>query len=57
MSGGETCDTHTWASVGVVTDQGAVYRVWTCEQCPAWTMEPFAPDHEQPWDETWLAER
>lgn len=56
MSTDEPCETHAWASVGVVTREGSVYRVWECENCPVWTLEPFDPAHEQPWDETWLAE-
>ena len=58
MTTGEpTCESHAWASVGVVVRDGDVQRVWECEQCPAWTAERFDPAHEQPWDETWLAER
>jgi hypothetical protein len=57
MSGVELCETHVWASVGVVTRDGTVSRIWECEQCRAWTAEPFDPDHEVPWDETWLSER
>jgi hypothetical protein len=51
------CDTHAWASVGVVTREETVCTVWTCENCPVWTREPFAPEHELAWDETWLSER
>ena len=57
MSEAETCETHAWASVGVVTRERSVYRIWECENCPVWTAEPFDPDHEQPWEDTWLAER
>jgi hypothetical protein len=57
MSEARTCETHTWASVGVVIRDGTVYRVWECENCPVWTLEPFDPDHERDWDDTWLAER
>ncbi len=56
MSGEEICETHVWASVGVVTRNGAVCRIWECEQCPVWTAEPFDPDFEQNWSDTWLSE-
>ena len=54
MSEAPTCETHTWASVGVVIRDGTVYRVWECENRPVWT---FDPDYERDWDDTWLAER
>ncbi|WP_254838622.1 hypothetical protein [Natronomonas marina] len=57
MSGEEICETHVWASLGVVSRQGAVRRIWECERCPVWTAEPFDPDHELSWDDTWLSER
>ncbi len=57
MAGEPTCTTHAWASVGVVTRDDSVCRIWECEQCPVWTTEPFDPAFELPWDETWLAER
>ncbi|MDX5989640.1 MULTISPECIES: hypothetical protein [Haloferax] len=57
MSEAPTCETHAWASVGVVIRDGTVYRVWECENCPVWTLEPFDPDYERDWDDTWLAER
>lgn len=53
----DICESHTWASVGVVTRDGAVCRIWECENCPVWTVEQFDPDHERPWNDTWLAER
>jgi hypothetical protein len=57
MSDGDYCDRHTWASVGVVTRDGTVGRVWECENCPVWTTESFDPAHELAWDDTWLAGR
>lgn len=57
MSGADRCATHTWATVGVVSRDGTVSRIWECENCPAWTAEPFEPDAEFAWDDTWLAER
>jgi hypothetical protein len=57
MAGSDTCETHAWASVGVVSRNESVFRVWECEDCPVWTVEPFDPDLERPWDDTWLAER
>ncbi|MDQ2054359.1 MULTISPECIES: hypothetical protein [Halobellus] len=57
MTADETCETHAWASVGVVNREGSIGRVWKCERCPAWSVEPFDPDHETPWVDTWLAER
>jgi hypothetical protein len=57
MAREDTCDTHTWTSVGVVTREGSVCRVWECENCPAWTVETFESEYERPWDDTWLAER
>ena len=57
MSQEPTCETHAWASVGVVVREGGVNRIWECENCPVWTAEPFADEHERPWDDTWLAER
>jgi len=57
MSGQATCEEHVWASVGIVARDGAVYRIWECEQCQVWTAEPFAPDRERDWDDTWLSER
>lgn len=57
MSKQGTCEHHAWASVGVVTREGTVCRIWECEQCPAWTAERFASATERPWDDTWLAER
>ena len=57
MSEDPTCETHAWASVGVVIRDGSVYRAWVCENCPVWTLEPFDPDYGQDWDDTWLAER
>jgi hypothetical protein len=53
----ETCDAHAWASVGLVATDGTIRRVWECEQCGAWTVEPFDPDLERAWDDTWLSER
>jgi hypothetical protein len=49
------CDRHVWASVGVTNKDGRISRIWECEQCQAWTAEPFDPDLEIPWDETWLS--
>ena len=57
MSVDEICESHTWASVGVVTRDGTVSRIWECENCPVWTEEQFNPEHERYWDDTWLAER
>lgn len=57
MSGAATCDTHAWASLGVVSDEGTVFRIWECENCQVWTMEPFDTDYRLPWDDTWLADR
>ncbi|WP_336038025.1 hypothetical protein [Halobacterium yunchengense] len=57
MAAEETCERHAWASVGVVARDGGVQRIWECEHCPVWTAEQFDAAHEQPWDETWLAER
>jgi len=57
MSEEEICDRHTWASVGVVTRNGTICRIWECESCPVWTAEQFDRDHERSWDDTWLAER
>jgi hypothetical protein len=57
MSVDEICESHTWASVGVVTRDGTVSRIWECENCPVWTEEQFNPEHERSWDDTWLAER
>ena len=57
MTADETCETHAWASVGVVNREGSIGRVWKCERCPAWSVEPFDPDYETPWADTWLAER
>lgn len=51
-----TCETHAWASVGVVAREGRVNRIWECENCPVWTAQPFDVDYERAWDETWLAE-
>jgi len=51
------CENHAWATVGVVAWSGTIHRIWECERCPVWTAEPFGPDHEMPWEETWLAER
>jgi hypothetical protein len=52
----QTCETHAWASVGVVTRGETVQRIWECENCPVWTTEPFDPEYEREWDDTWLAE-
>lgn len=57
MSSKATCETHAWASVGVVSEAGTVYRIWECENCPVWTKEPFEPGYEREWTATWLAER
>jgi hypothetical protein len=57
MSGIERCETHVWASVGITARDGVVCRIWECEQCQVWTAEPFAPEREIAWDETWLSER
>jgi ribosomal protein L37AE/L43A len=57
MSGEDTCDAHTWASVGITTRERAVCRIWECEQCQVWTAEPFTPDLEVAWTDTWLSER
>jgi hypothetical protein len=57
MSAVSTCETHAWVSVGVMTRDGTVYRVWECERCPVWTLAPFDPNYERDWDDTWLAER
>lgn len=57
MSPVDTCETHTWATVGVVVRDGSICRVWECENCPVWTVEPFDTEHEQAWDDTWLADR
>jgi hypothetical protein len=56
MSGEESCETHVWASVGVATRDGTVCRIWECERCHVWTAEPFDPDRERDWDDTWLSE-
>lgn len=55
MSTEKSCERHVWASVGVVSESGAVYRVWECENCPVWTLEPFDAKYERSWDDTWLA--
>jgi hypothetical protein len=57
MSDEEVCDKHVWASVGVVTLEGTVSRIWACEDCPVWTAEPFDPDFERAWEDIWLSER
>jgi hypothetical protein len=57
MSDREACDAHAWASVGLVTRGGTIHRVWECEQCGAWTAEPFDPERERAWDDTWLSKR
>ncbi|MFW5911402.1 MAG: hypothetical protein ACOCSD_01570 [Halolamina sp.] len=57
MSVEERCDRPAWASVGVVSRDDAVYRGWECEDCPAWSAQPFDAAHKRPWGETWLAER
>jgi hypothetical protein len=57
MSEGAFCETHVWASVGVVTREGTVCKIWECENCPAWTAEPFDPDAERDWEATWLSGR
>lgn len=57
MSVEEMCETHVWASLGVTTRDGVISRVWECERCPAWTAEPFDPDLEVAWEDTWLAEQ
>ena len=57
MSAPEICDRHAWASVGVVTRDGSVARIWECEQCPVWTTQRFDPVHELAWADTWLADR
>jgi hypothetical protein len=57
MSDAAICDRHAWASAGVVVRDGAVCRIWECEDCPAWTAEELDDAHEQPWEGTWLAER
>lgn len=57
MAAEERCETHVWASVGITTRSGQVSRIWECEQCRAWTAEPFNPDLEIGWDETWLSDR
>jgi len=56
MPTNETCERHAWASVGVVHRE-SVRRVWECERCPVWTLEPFDPEYELAWSETWLAEQ
>lgn len=53
----DPCETHTWATLGVVTRDETVHRIWECEDCPVWTAEPFDPADEKPWENTWLAER
>lgn len=45
----ELCDRHIWVAVGVTTVEGAVVRVWTCEQCPAWTRQRMADRFEVDW--------
>lgn len=57
MSADEPCDEHAWASVGIVTREGTVCRIWECEQCQVWTAEPFDSAHERAWDDTWLSDR
>lgn len=57
MSEEAVCERHVWASVGVVLRDESVCRVWECEDCPVWTTEPFDPDYERDWDDTWLADR
>lgn len=57
MSGEELCETHAWASVGVVTRGETVCRIWECEQCQGWTAEPFDPEFEISWNDTWLSDR
>lgn len=57
MSEAAICENHVWASVGVVTCDRSVRRVWECEDCPVWTTEPFDPEYELAWDDTWLADR
>ncbi|WP_436925021.1 hypothetical protein [Halosimplex amylolyticum] len=53
----EICDQHVWAALGIVSRDGSVSRVWECEDCPVWTTEPFDPEYERDWDDTWLAGR
>ena len=50
------CETHAWASVGVLHLDGAPRRIWVCENCPAWTGEPLRDEDRIPWPETWLSE-
>lgn len=57
MSADVTCETHVWASVGIVTRRETVCRIWECEQCQVWTAEPFDPELERAWDDTWQSER
>ena len=52
-----TCETHAWASLGVVSEENGVAEVWRCENCPAWTREPLRAAAELSWDETRLSER
>jgi hypothetical protein len=57
MSEAETCETHVWASVGVVNREGTVCKIWECENCPVWAAEPFQSEFERGWEDTWLSER
>jgi hypothetical protein len=57
MTEATLCERHVWASVGVVDRAGSIRRIWECEDCPAWTTEPFDPEYEQAWNDTWLADR
>jgi hypothetical protein len=45
---------HAWASVGTTSRGETVMRVWLCERCRAWTLEPLAPDTEVAWADTTL---
>lgn len=56
MADEKTCDTHVWASVGVVVRDGQVCRIWECEQCQVWTAEQFDSASERDWSDTWLSE-
>jgi hypothetical protein len=52
----DLCQTHAWASVGVTNVDGDVVRVWTCENCPAWSKEPLDAERELDWADTKLSE-
>lgn len=53
----DRCAEHAWASIGVTVADGAVTRVWSCENCPAWSRQALGDDAEVDWAETWLSGR